>query len=73
MSTHEATATIDVSLDDGVDASCTVRAYAADHSTVGEVTYTPEQGRNTVAVRTERRASSVENIGCTAPGQPRPR
>ena len=73
VSTHETTATIDVSVDDEVDASCTLRAYAADHATVGELTFTPQNGRNSVAVRTEREATSIENIGCTAPGQPRPR
>ncbi|MBA3782572.1 DUF4307 domain-containing protein [Nocardioides sp. InS609-2] len=73
VSTHETTAEIDVSVDDAVDASCTVRAYSADHTTVGELTFEPVNGRNSVAVRTEREATSIENIGCTAPGQPRPR
>ncbi|WP_426241794.1 DUF4307 domain-containing protein [Nocardioides sp. LHG3406-4] len=72
-SAHETTADVDVSVDDDVTASCTVRAYAADHTTVGELTFTPASGRNTVSVRTEREATSIENVGCTAPGQPRPR
>ena len=34
---HRAEATVDVSLgDDDVDATCTLRAYAEDHSVVGE-------------------------------------
>jgi hypothetical protein len=74
---HSATAVVVVVLD-GVDvqASCTLRAYAADHTTVGELTFTPDpsQGRRQVeTIRTERRATSVENIGCTAPGQDQPR
>ncbi len=73
VSTHETTAEVDVSVGDGVEASCTVRAYSSDHSTVGELTFEPRNGRNSLAVRTEREATSIENIGCTAPGQPRPR
>jgi len=74
---HSATAVLLVSLDDAdVRASCTLRAYAEDHTTVGELTFTPDpsKGRRQVeTVRTERRATSVESIGCTAPGQDQPR
>ncbi|WP_028652877.1 DUF4307 domain-containing protein [Nocardioides halotolerans] len=74
---HHVTAVLVVSLDDAdVKASCTLRAYAEDHSTVGELTFTPDpaQGRRQVeTIRTERRATSVEKVGCTAPGQDRPR
>jgi hypothetical protein len=74
---HTVTAVVVVSLDSSdVDASCTLRAYAADHTTVGELTFTPDpaKGRRQLeTIRTERRATSVENIGCTAPGQDRPR
>jgi hypothetical protein len=74
---HHVTAVLVVSLDDAdVTASCTLRAYAEDHSTVGELTFTPDpaQGRRQVeTIRTERRATSVEKVGCTAPGQDRPR
>jgi hypothetical protein len=66
-------ATVSVSLEEGVDASCVVRAYAEDHSTVGELAFEPVDGRNQVTLRTERRATSVTVLGCTAPGQPRPR
>jgi hypothetical protein len=74
---HTATAVLVVTLDSAdVDASCTLRAYAADHTTVGELTFTPDPGkgrRQVETIRTERRATSVESIGCTAPGQDRPR
>ena len=48
-------------------ASCLLRAIAEDHTTVGEVAFEPVDGRNEVSVRTERRATSVELVGCTAP------
>jgi hypothetical protein len=73
---HTVTAVLLVTLDDpDVKASCTLRAYAEDHSTVGELTFTPdvsEGERQVVTVRTERRATAVESIGCTAPGQDQP-
>ena len=72
-SDYEAAATMQVELEDGVDATCRVRAYAEDHTSVGELAFTPVDGDNAVVVRTERRATSVEKLGCTAPGQPRPR
>jgi hypothetical protein len=74
---HAVTAVLVVSLDNAdVKASCTLRAYAEDHSTVGELTFTPDpsKGRRQVeTIRTERRATSVEKVGCTAPGQDQPR
>ncbi|HYF73974.1 MAG TPA: DUF4307 domain-containing protein, partial [Nocardioides sp.] len=72
---HEATATVRVDLaDPGVEATCLLRAYAADHAVVGELSFTPTaSGRTEQTVRTERRATSVELVGCTAPGQERPR
>ena len=71
---HRADATVEVSLsDDDVQATCLLRAYAEDHSVVGELLFAPEDGRSTQSVRTERRATSVELLGCTAPGQNRPR
>jgi hypothetical protein len=74
---HTVTAVLVVSLDDAdVRASCTLRAYAEDHTTVGELTFTPDpdEGRRQVQeIRTDRRATSVESLGCTAPGQDRPR
>jgi hypothetical protein len=74
---HTATAVLVVSLDSAdVKASCTLRATAEDHTTVGELTFTPDPstGRRQVQeIRTERLATSVESLGCTAPGQDRPR
>lgn len=60
----------------GVDATCTVRAYAEDHTLVGSASFRPDPGPGGVVeqrVRTERRATTVELVGCTAPGQGRPR
>jgi hypothetical protein len=69
-----ASAVVIVSLaDEDVVASCRIRAYADDHTTVGELAFEPVDGRNEVTLRTERRATSVTLLGCTAPGQPRPR
>ena len=62
----------------GVRASCLLRAYAEDHSVVGERSVAVGPGGPTTAtlqetVRTERRATAVELIGCTTRDQPRPR
>jgi hypothetical protein len=73
VDSHHVHAVVQVSLDDGVRAHCIIRATAVDHTTVGELTFVPSDGRNAVEVRSERRATSVELLGCTAPGQPRPR
>jgi hypothetical protein len=70
---HRSTATVEVRLAHGVVASCTLRAFAEDHTVVGELVFTPEDGQSEQDVRTERRATSVELLGCTAPGQTRPR
>jgi hypothetical protein len=72
-SASSAIAHIDVQLEDGADATCRVRAFAEDHTTVGEISFTPQQGRNDVVIRTERLATSVDLIGCTTPDQERPR
>jgi hypothetical protein len=73
---HAVTAQIDVVISSdakGVEATCQVRATASDHTVVGEATFEPVAGRNEVEFRTERRATSVESVGCTTPDQPRPR
>ena len=70
---HEVRARVDVWLKDGVEATCRIRAIAEDKSAVGELPFTPVAGTNEVVIRTERRATTVEKLGCTAPGQPRPR
>lgn len=59
--------------------TCTLRAFSEDHTTVGELAFRVPEGAAplsqtlTKVVRTERRATSVELVGCLAPGQPRPR
>jgi hypothetical protein len=78
VDTHTTTATVVVKRRSGeVSASCLVRAFAADHSVVGELNYKVTGGRETtvgeVTMRTEREATSVELIGCTTAEQPRPR
>jgi hypothetical protein len=60
--------------DPGVTASCLLRASADDHSTVGELTVpVPPSSEKVVTVsstvRTERRATTVDLVGCTSPGQ----
>ena len=74
---HTATAVLVVELEsDDVRATCTLRALAEDHSTVGELTFTPDPDRGQrqeQTVRTDRRATSVTSLGCTAPGQDQPR
>ena len=73
---HAITARIDVVLRgdaEDLEATCQVRAIAADHTVVGEASFVPEDGRNEVEVRTERRATSVESVGCTSADQRRAR
>ncbi len=62
--------------DDDVRATCRLRALAVDHATVGELAFTPDPDggrRQVVEIRTDRLATAVESLGCTAPGQNRPR
>ncbi|SFB79769.1 protein of unknown function [Nocardioides terrae] len=67
---HSVTAEVQVDLrSDAENASCLVRAYAEDHTVVGDVSFEPKDGTNDVTIRTERRATSVDRIGCTADGQ----
>jgi len=70
---HETRARLQVTLLEGVDATCRLRAFAEDRTMVGELAFVPVDGVNDVVVRTERRADSVEKVGCTAEGQDRPR
>jgi hypothetical protein len=77
---HSATAEVDVKLaDDDVEATCTVRAIAADHAVVGELTFDVDAGALAGGtplervIRTDRRATSVDLVGCTTPDQKRPR
>jgi hypothetical protein len=76
---HSATATVDVRLKSpATRATCVLQATARDHTVVGEVHFDVphDQGRDfqlTRELRTEREATSVVSVGCTAPGQQRPR
>lgn len=74
---HTASIQVRISYGDGpVDATCSLRAIAHDKSVVGETSFEPDPDAgpvHEVEVRTERRATTVEWLGCTAPGQPRPR
>jgi hypothetical protein len=72
---HAVAATVRIDLaDDDVEATCLLRAFAEDHTVVGELSFAPTgSGRTEQTVRTERRATSVQLVGCTAPGQNRSR
>ena len=74
---HTAVATYTVvRRDSDVAASCLLRALADDHSVVGEltvpVTSGPASARLRSTVRTERRAGSVQLVGCTTADHPTP-
>lgn len=80
LSEHEVVARFGtVRAEQSVVGTCTLRAFSEDHTTVGELVFSVPQGtaplRHTLSqtFRTERRATSVDLIGCTADGQPRPR
>ena len=75
---HAADATFTVVRRDAdVRASCLLRAIAEDHAVVGEltvpVTSGPATSQQRATLRTERRATSVDLVGCTAAGQTGPR
>jgi hypothetical protein len=72
---HSATATFTVvRREPDVRAACLLQASASDHAVVGEITVRVDSGakeqRVTRSMRTERRASTVDLLGCKAPGQP---
>ena len=79
---HEATAKVDIRISDPeVEGTCTLQAFADDHTVVGELSFPvpgPDDvdrngGLMEVSVRTERRATSVGELGCTTPDQVHPR
>jgi len=72
---HRTEATVEVSLgSEDVVASCTLRAFAEDHATVGELAFVPTgSGRIEQTIRTEREATAVELVGCTTADQRRAR
>ncbi len=62
--------------DDDVEATCLVRAFAEDHTIVGELSWMPDgeaREEDDVTIRTDRQATSVELVGCTTDDQSRPR
>ncbi|MDO7868834.1 DUF4307 domain-containing protein [Nocardioides jiangxiensis] len=70
VSAHLTEAEIVVTLsDDAVDPSCRVQALAADKTPVGDLTFTPVAGTNHVKIKTEREATAIDLVGCTAEGQ----
>ncbi len=78
VSDHEAQAVLQVVREARTtEAVCRLQALAEDHAVVGEatlpVTDGPEDRTLQLTIRTERRATSVSSLGCTAAGQPRPR
>ncbi|HWJ65326.1 MAG TPA: DUF4307 domain-containing protein [Nocardioides sp.] len=72
---HLATIEVRIDIDEGVeDPTCALRAISHDKAIVGETTFEPDPADGPVheiEVRTERRATTVEWIGCRAAGQPR--
>ncbi|MGN6782005.1 MAG: DUF4307 domain-containing protein [Marmoricola sp.] len=76
---HASTAVLQVRLASiDVHPTCLLRATATDHTVVGELHFTITDPPSTSfsvqrTIRTERRPTSIESIGCTAPGQQRPR
>lgn len=71
---HRVVADIEVTLRDRADhPSCRIQALAEDKTAVGSVTWTPVDGANKVEIPTERRATAVDLVGCTADGQNHPR
>ena len=69
---HSTTIVAKVEIDEGVDDPlCRVQARADDHSVVGELQFTPVNGRNEETIATERKAVSVDWIGCTSKDQRR--
>ena len=78
LSEHDAEALFQVVREDRTtEAVCRLQALAEDHAVVGELTLPvtdgPEDQTLSVSIRTEREATSVASLGCTAAGQPRPR
>ena len=74
---HTATAVLAIEFgSDDVEATCLLRAFAEDHTVVGEHSFIPDPTagpRFEETFRTERLATSVESVGCTAEGMARPR
>lgn len=72
---HTATIEVRIEIDEGIeDPTCALRAISHDKAIVGETTFSPDPDEgpvHEVEIRTERRATTVEWLGCKAAGQPR--
>jgi hypothetical protein len=68
---HSVDVQLHVQMNDAKDPQCLVRAMSEDKTIVGELTFTPIAGEQAVTVRTDRRATSAEAIGCRTSDQPR--
>ena len=72
---HTATIRARITYGDGpVDANCVARAISHDKTVVGEKSFAPgpdDKKIQEVTIITERRATTVEWIGCRTDGQPR--
>jgi hypothetical protein len=78
INAHEVWITFQIKYGDGpVDATCSARAVASDGEEVGRTSFAPSRQAQPdqtfrTTFRTTRMADSIEWLGCTAPGQPRP-
>ena len=63
---HEVTTDVNVVIADDVTGAvtCTVAAGAVDGANVGETTFKPIQGRQSITIRTDREATTVDDKGC---------
>lgn len=72
---HNATIEVQIQYGDGpVAAECDLRAISHDKAVVGELTFEPDPADGPtydIAIKTHRRATTVEWIGCRTEGQPR--
>lgn len=70
---HSVTARVKVQVRDDGEADCLVRALSADKSAVGEKAFDGTTGVHRLEIRTERRATAVELVGCRTEDQTLPR
>ncbi|MDN5744277.1 MAG: DUF4307 domain-containing protein [Nocardioidaceae bacterium] len=72
---HLATVKVKIEMDKGLKGvDCSARAISVDKEDVGTLKFTPDPAQGpiyTIDIRTSRRATTVEWVGCNAEGQPR--
>ena len=68
---HSVLVRLSVQMNDAKEPECLVRATSVDKSIVGELTFVPLQGEQEVVVRTDRRATTGEVVGCRTADQSR--